>query len=226
MARMMRAWLFLALALVLAACGAMPTPVVRPTGRPEPAIEKARKPRPAHTAIQTETPEPTDVPPFSATDTPQLVLSPTPLIAGRTPTAQFSLPLSTLTPTILAISSTAIRTPTAAMPLACKLAWQSPPDGSTYSTGDKFSVGWDIKNTGTTTWEPGSFEFVYLGGAKLATHDDVIPLKESVPPGQDVVLSVPLKAPLTPNKYTTHWGIRQGQTYFCRLTLTIWVQVQ
>ena len=224
MVGMMRALLFIALALALAACGAMPTPVVRPTGEPEPAIEKAREPQPAHTAIQTETSEPTDVPPFSATDTPEVMLSPTPFQTRGTPTVQFSLPLSTLTPTVLAISPTAIRTPTVAIPLACKLAWQSPPDGSTYSTGDKFSVGWDIKNTGTTTWVPGSFEFVYLEGARLATHDDVIPLKESVPPGQDVVLSVPLKAPLTPNMYTTHWGIRQGQTYFCRLTLTIWVQ--
>ena len=89
---------------------------------------------------------------------------------------------------------------------------------------DKFSVGWNIRNTGTVTWEPGTFEFTYLAGAKLATHDSLIPLKESVPPGQETILSVPMKAPLHPNLYTTHWGIKTGNNYFCRLTLTIQVQ--
>ena len=40
------------------------------------------------------------------------------------------------------------------------------------SAGDKFGAGWDIRNTGTATWEPGSFQFTYLGGYRLS-HDPV-----------------------------------------------------
>ena len=212
---MRNALLCVALALVLAGCGELPAPVVRPTGGAVPAIattvkpRKTRKPRPTETSAPTETPTLPVVPTHTPRPAPSL-----------TPTLPFQV--VNATPTLESVSATATRA--GPSELECKLIWQSPPDGSVYFMGEKFSVGWDIQNIGTLTWDPGSFEFKYLGGARLATHDDVIPMQQSVPPGQEVVLSVPMKAPATASKYTTHWGIRQGDVYFCRLTLSITVQ--
>lgn len=212
---MRKALLCVGLALTLASCAPLPAPVIRPTGRPQPSISKSVKPRTSRTPRPTRTPEPTETPTISPSATPEPVLSPTLTVL---------LPLPSSTPTLrLAIASP---TPTPAPPRAldCKLVWQSPRNGAVYPAGEKFSVGWNLKNIGTATWEAGSTEFTYLDGAKLAPKDDLIPLKASVPPGQSVVLSVPMKAPMNPRAYTTHWGIRQGDTFFCRLTLTISVQ--
>jgi Ig-like domain-containing protein len=214
---MMRSLLFVVFAVILAACGPLPAPIVRPTITPETPVSKSLKPRPSHTPRPTETPGLTETPttPPSAPPEPTLSLPPTALLTLLSPTP---------TPTLRVLFVTATPAPPTPSALDCKLIWQSPPNGSTYYAEEKFSVGWNIKNVGTATWEPGSFQFTYLDGAKLAPRDDLIPLTRSVPPGQSIVLSVPMKAPITPRTYTTHWGIRQGDNFFCRLTLTIHVQ--
>ncbi len=221
MATLKNAFICMALVLTLAACGPLPTPVVRATGMLSPVPSATPTRRPTRIPRPTETPLPTDTPVPPPTETLQPTLSPT-------PTLPFALLSSTetLTPTATRRpgSPTAPVTPFVPIPLDCRLMWQSPPNGSTYYAGEKFSVGWNIKNVGTTTWVPGTFEFTYLDGARLATHDSIVPLPQAVPPGSMIVLSLPLKAPANPSTYTTHWGIRTGKTYFCRLTLTIDVQ--
>ncbi len=213
---MRKALLAAGLALILAACAALPSPVVRPTGRAEPVFPRTVKPRSARTHIPTTTPEPTETAlAIFPSATPELALSLTPtalLLPTPSETAAPTLIVDTATPTALGRSA-----------LDCELIWQSPANGARYTAGKKFSVGWNIKNIGTVTWETGSFEFTYLDGAKLYPGDR-IPLAESVAPGETVVLSVPMKAPRNPNMYTTYWGIRQGDAFFCRLKLTIWVR--
>src|SRR5512143_493705 len=217
---MRKTWLCAGLMLALAACGALPTPVPRATEGPTPTLSKARTtrtPRPTRTPTeeaQTEAPRPSN--------TPRPRASRTPRSTGGTPTLPFQVLSSTLTPTV-SLGSPAPTTP-APSELDCQLVWQSPSIGATMSAGDKFGAGWDIRNTGTATWEPGSFQFTYLGGYRLS-HDFEEPLTQSVPPGEEVILSVPMKVPPEQNLYTTHWGLRQGERFFCRLTVTIWVQL-
>ncbi len=80
-----------------------------------------------------------------------------------------------------------------------------------------------VQNVGTAAWDAGSTEFTYLDGAKLHNTGS-FPLPESVSPGQNIVLSVPMKAPRNSTKYTTYWALRQGDTFFCRLKLSIYVK--
>lgn len=197
-------------ALALAGCSALPAPFGAAT----------HTARPTRTHRPTKTPEPAQLPtePPSATPPPLPTLAPTqPAPASITPTlGGFTIIAST--PTIGLASFPATATPPTG--LDCKLIWQSPRDNAIYLAGDKFSAGWRIRNVGTLPWQAGSFEFTFLGGYRLS-HDFNIPLTASVSPGQDTTLSVPMKAPRFPNHYTTHWGIRQGDTFFCHLTLTI-----
>jgi hypothetical protein len=107
--------------------------------------------------------------------------------------------------------------------LDCKLIWQSPSNQVIFAPGDEFAVGWNVRNIGTAAWDVNSVEFVYLGGAKL--HGiDTGPLDTTVAPGQTIVLSVNMIAPRRPARYTTNWGLRQGDVYFCRLMLSITVE--
>lgn len=197
------------LALALMACSAVTAPLVRLTGRATAFPSDTASPRPTHTHRPTQTPEPAAT--FTARPT-----------ASLTPTVPPPVASATLAPAVLPVSpAAATATPGA---LACQLIWQSPHNGAIFNPHDQFSAGWRVRNTGTQTWQGGSFEFVYLGGARLAPKDVVIPMKESVAPGAQIVLSVPIKAPLQPGPYTTHWGLRQKGVYFCGVTLTISVE--
>jgi hypothetical protein len=113
--------------------------------------------------------------------------------------------------------------PTASSGLDCRLLWQSPRNGVRYKPKQEFTVGWNISNTGTVVWDADTVEFTYLAGARL--HDyDLVHLDTSVAPGQSVVVSVHMKAPTNSTRYTTYWSLRRGDTFFCRVQLSIYVE--
>ncbi len=233
------------LAMTLLACSMASLPFVPPAETPTRSpVKGARLTKTAKAALSEAAAAST------ATLSPFPSSTPTPSPAVfLTPTLPFSLPSSTptpsaavsLTPTLpfVVVSSTAVPTlapPTAALngsptapsatpsALACQLVWQSPGNGIVYDPQVKFTTGWNIKNTGTQTWEAGTMQFTYLGGAKLHS-TDIFPLPSSVGPGQTIVLSVPMKAPQNSTKYTTYWGLRQGDIFFCRVHVSIYVDV-
>lgn len=196
---------FVSLALSLVACVAPFAPAAAPKST---AISS-----PSKTAARTRKPTRSPVP---------TVLFALPS-STPTPTVLLASPSSTPTPTVLRALPSLTLAPTALSELACRLMWQSPSNGIAYDPDDKFSAGWMVQNIGTATWDAGSAEFTYLGGAKLH-NDELFPLQTSVTPGQTIVLSVPMKAPRNSTKYTTYWGLRRGDTFFCRLKLTIYVK--
>ena len=105
------------------------------------------------------------------------------------------------------------------------MIWQSPSNSVIFPPEEQFTVGWDVRNVGTAEWNADSVVFMYLGGAKLHA-DQLTHLDTSVAPVDEIVLSVPMKAPRNSTRYTTYWGLRQGDTFFCRLMLSIYVEEQ
>lgn len=196
---MRNALLFISLTLPLAACVALSAPLAAPTGTAIPSPSSTAKP----TLSPTPSPSPTAEPTQTSTDipsaTPELSLTPTALFASPSPT------------------------PTVPNRLDCKLVWQSPGNGISYAPNHAFTVGWKVMNNGTDTWDAGSVEFTYLRGARMYDYA-LVHLKTSVSPGQAVILSVPMRAPNKSDGYTTYWSLRQGDTFFCPVTLTIFVQ--
>jgi hypothetical protein len=102
------------------------------------------------------------------------------------------------------------------------LIWQSPGNYITYVPREEFTIGWNVRNTGTEVWNVGSVVFTYLRGAKLYDYY-LVQLETSVFPGQAVILSVHMRAPRNFTMYTTYWSLRQGDTFFCPLMLSIYV---
>ena len=148
--------------------------------------------------VSYHTPKPTET---FASATPRLEPSRTPTIPVRSPAP----------------------TPIAPSELDCKLIWQSPSNRVTLAPLEKFTVGWNVRNNGTAAWDANSVEFTYLGGAKLHAYY-LVHLDTTVAPGQTIVLSVHMKAPRNSTRYTTYWSLRQGDTFFCRLKLSIYVR--
>ena len=200
---MKRALLWAGPTLLMLACatlmGITPTPG-RPV-RPSPSAPPTTTPSPA--------PSPTNTPYLGNTATP----SPSAidaLIRSLTATASFASPFPTLT---------------AAPELDCQLNWQSPANGITYEPQTNFATGWKVTNTGTSPWDAARVEFVYRAGAKLDA-EPVVHLRVSVARGASVVLSVAMTAPREAIMYTTHWSLREGNTYFCPLSLSFYVSAE
>jgi hypothetical protein len=159
------------------------------------------EPSPSSTASPSRTPRRQAWPALSPVTVPEYTLTPTPT---------FTLP--SLTPT-----------PIVPPELDCELNWQSPGSGITFAPRESFTVGWNVTNTGTANWGSASTEFTYVSGARIH-HNSSEPLETSVSPGQAVVLTAEMRAPRNPSKYTTTWGLRRGDTFFCSLTVSIYVE--
>lgn len=215
MATVRKALLIAVAALTLAACTALPAPGTASTGETMPSPSRVAKPK------RTRTPKPSPIPAPTEASIPLPSDTPEPTEAASLAPSDTPGPTLTFTPTV----PTRSPTPTATVPseLDCKLLWQSPGNYITYKRGTKFTVGWNVRNTGTSAWDPNSVEFTYLDGARLYDYP-VVQLDTTVAPKRTVILTVSMKAPRMATRSTTYWSLRRGDTFFCRLALTIYVK--
>jgi streptogramin lyase len=68
-----------------------------------------------------------------------------------------------------------------------------------------FQTSWRLKNTGTCTWDS-SYRLAFLGGERL-NGPRSFPLREIVPPGGEIELSVTLAAPVEVGTYQGQWQL-------------------
>jgi hypothetical protein len=94
------------------------------------------------------------------------------------------------------------------------------PDGMLIQPGTVFEKKWRLVNSGSVRWKPG-FQLAFQDGAQMEGPESV-PLPEA-DPGQQVVVSVPLKAPTTPGRQRGSWRPRDadGDSF----DFSVWVEV-
>jgi hypothetical protein len=87
------------------------------------------------------------------------------------------------------------------------------PDGTNFSPGEEFVKTWKIQNNGTCTWTS-NYEVVFDSGDAMGGPPSM-PLPHNVPPGNEVEVSVNLKAPQDPGSYRGDWKLRNpaGQVF-------------
>ncbi|MGB7874854.1 MAG: NBR1-Ig-like domain-containing protein [Anaerolineales bacterium] len=155
---------------------------------------------------------------------PTLTLTPT-LVPSLTST-------ETLTPTatIIFIIPTITNTPTATKPFStqsagsgCELVDQSPDNNTVYSSRERFTVEWRLRNTGSSTWQEDSYDFIYTDGRDM--HDkDGYDLPRNVRAGNEVTLEVDMRAPANAGSYTSTWTLGTKNNALCRVSVTIIVK--
>ncbi len=96
------------------------------------------------------------------------------------------------------------------------------PDGTPIPAGTAFTKTWRIRNSGDIPWGAG-YTLAHVEGTLMAAVSS-IPVP-NVAAGQDVNLSVELKAPTTPGSYHSDWQLRdpQGNRFGARFWLQIFV---
>jgi hypothetical protein len=82
------------------------------------------------------------------------------------------------------------------------------PDGSVIAPEAAFVKTWKLQNAGTTTWTT-SYSLVFISGDQMGTIASV-PLTQSVPPGQQVDVSVNMVAPANQGTYQGYWKLKNG----------------
>jgi hypothetical protein len=90
------------------------------------------------------------------------------------------------------------------------------PDYSSVTPGEKFIKTWDIKNTGSNTWNT-NYKLVI---DTTSQNDSLgspaeVNFARGVSPGEIVTLSIPLTAPPTPGTYSVYWKLQndRGETF-------------
>lgn len=115
----------------------------------------------------------------------------TPVVASPTPTI-FNTPFPTFTPI--------------PMDRASFDKDVTIPDNTVLASATNFTKTWRLKNSGQTTWSA-DYELVFSSGnameGKAASK-----IGTTVRPGETIDLSVDLKSPTTPGKYTGEWMLR------------------
>ena len=134
--------------------------------------------------------------------------------ASLTQTVPFSTP--TIPPpqptnTAITIPSAALATitPIASPTAVCDQAQfvsETIPDGTNFNPGDTFTKTWRLKNVGTCTWS--GYALVFDSGEAMSGVSPIV--IGTVAYGQEVDLSVNLKAPASNGTYRGYWRIRNA----------------
>lgn len=141
-------------------------------------------------------------------------------IAGVGITTTPGIPTNTMTVPTTAVSSTPKPTATRVIPPTntstpvCDQAGFiddiSIPDGTVISAGTPFNKTWRLRNLGSCTWTS-EYAVVFdsgSGGGMNASASQKI--GASVPPGQYIDITVPMKAPGAPGQYRDYWKMRNA----------------
>ncbi len=147
------------------------------------------------------------------------------------------LPTSTMIPTFTPIpTATAVPTATRVVvvpPVSvsttepkdyyCDILSYSPAEAQVFKPFQDFDGKWEIKNTGTKSWEADSVDVVWSGGTRMS-EKTVYDLKETVKSKDTTTIIVDLKAPGYEGGFWNTWKIKRGDTTACVMTLFIVVR--
>jgi hypothetical protein len=153
---------------------------------------------------------------------------------GQTPVSSAPSPTSQPLPTSTQAPPTPTQGPPSPTPIPCDRA-SFVPAGETYKDGTEVLPGtsfvktWRLRNTGSCTWNA-SYSVVFISGDALNAPASVQLTTGSVAPGQEVDVSVTMRAPETSKEYTGHWKLRNAEGVVFGLganaEATFWVKIK
>jgi len=88
-----------------------------------------------------------------------------------------------------------------------------PYDNNMLTLGQSFTKGWELKNSGTTTWDTANYTFELIEGSP-AMGSTIVSLPKNVAPGETVLINVPMVAPLTAGLYKNRYQLKHNGVPF------------
>lgn len=203
--------ILLSLATIATACGSRvePTPTTDPNAI---MTEVAQTVAAEITAEALLTPSPT------------ATLAPTPTIPA-TPTQDLTA-LPTVPTVAVTVPASGAGVATQPVTTGDNAAWVEDvtvPDGEVYYAKESFKKIWRVKNTGSTTW---TTDYMLVNIDDNSWGADVkIPLTVSVAPGEEVNLSVTLRAPNSLGEHFSRWFLMNPSSQVFGEELYVYITV-
>ncbi len=123
------------------------------------------------------------------------------------------VPPTPVPPTSTSVPPTAVPPTSTQVPVPCDRATfvedVTYPDGTDVAPGTTFVKTWRLRNNGTCTWNS-SYSLVFISGDAMSGPASQPLTTGTVAPGQEIDVSVTLKAPTTPKTYVGNWKLRNG----------------
>jgi hypothetical protein len=211
----------LAGALILTACGAgngaTPTP---DAGSQLTAVASTVQAELTKAAVLTPSATFTTIPTDTVAAPPTAEIPTMPI--GTLPVGT-TVPVEGATAAIPATPAVPVATvPQASIPDKALYVSQSIADKTKLSAGDKFTIAWKIKNTGTTTWST-KYQIRHYAGESFNA-DASVAFPKEVKPGDEVDLSVKMVVPSSSGSHNTVWVLTNADgANFYTVDLTIQV---
>ncbi len=136
------------------------------------------------------TPSITPIPTGTATASPPLTSTLVVQATSLSPGSTLTLTAQTLVPTI-------------ALPDRAQWVSQSIPDDTVFAPDETFTMTWQLKNVGASTWTA-AYLLRYYSGELFGAPKEVV-LGQQVLPGATVSIALKMKAPANPGKYRSDW---------------------
>lgn len=95
------------------------------------------------------------------------------------------------------------------------------PVGSVMPVKSHFDATWEIKNTGTKTWDLSEVDYKFMSGTRMQAKADRFDLGKTVKPGETVKIIVDMIAPETTGYYSANWALVQGESTICSLSMSV-----
>jgi hypothetical protein len=127
------------------------------------------------------------------------VASPT----ATTPAPSTPTPEVTGSPSGSATAAATSGTPTAVTDNHAQWVSQSIADDTVFAPGETFTMSWRLKNTGKTTWTA-AYLLRYFSGETFGASKEIV-IGQEVPPGGEIEISIPMKAPARPGNFRSDW---------------------
>jgi hypothetical protein len=140
------------------------------------------------------------------------IVQPTSTLPAAQPT-NTPVPPTSVPPTNTPVPPTPVPPTATQVQIACDQAFfvddVNYPDGTDVIQGTTFVKTWRLKNNGSCTWNS-SYALVFVGGDAMGGPAAQQLTTGTVAPGQEIDVSVTLKAPDAVKTYTGNWKLRNG----------------
>jgi len=98
------------------------------------------------------------------------------------------------------------------------------PAGTVFKPEEQFTKSWKVANTGSCEWVY-RYQLVFVSGDNVGGRDPVS-IGKVIPPGKWTTLTITLRAPKAPGKYTSYWRLADQSGTVFGSTLGVSIEVK
>ncbi len=107
---------------------------------------------------------------------------------------------------------------------SCDITAISPAMYSSFDPNSDIDVKWTVRNTSGSTWQAANVDYKYISGTEMYKNSSAYDLGSDITSGATTDIVVDTKLPSSHGVYTMTWGVVDGSTRLCTMSITLYVR--